>query len=175
MALAALPVMPGQAQTVVAPKPVTAGDIATKPLDDLNLKRDRVPDTLRLALEDPYRIPHPDTCLALAQEVTKLNAVLGQDIDTAPSLTLKQKRARAFGNAARAAVGSLIPFNGVVREITGANAAQRKRELYLYAGSLRRAFLKGYGTTHGCRYPARAATPHDKALAAQGAGKDTGK
>lgn len=151
---------PLAAQTAVSEEKVTAGDVVTKPLSDLNIKKDEVPDILVAARQKPYDLAGMRKCPAIAAEVTKLDAVLGDDIDVARddgNSTLK------MGNIAKSLVGSLIPFGGVIREISGANAQQRKWNEAIYAGSVRRAYLKGIGEQRGCKYPARAATPRDAA------------
>jgi hypothetical protein len=62
------------------------------------------------------------------------------------------------GRVAQSVVGSLIPFRGVIREISGANAHDRALREAVIAGVARRSFLKGIGQARGCRYPARSAT-----------------
>jgi hypothetical protein len=73
--------------------------------------------------------------------VGQLNGVLGEDVDSA------RKRGKAVipGKVAQDIVGGIIPFRGVVREITGANAESRALQQAIYAGFARRAFLKGVG------------------------------
>ena len=146
---------PGQlsAQTAAAPQTVTAGDIAAKPADDLNLRKDKdkVAPVLEAAQAHPYTIPGKGLCSSLNLAVADLNAVLGPDIDERTLPSAEQKRDRAVGGTARSVVGSLIPFDCVIREISGANAAEAHRALYLYAGSVRRAYLKGYAKARGCR------------------------
>lgn len=149
---------PLAAQTAVSEEKVTAGDVVTKPLSDFNIKKDEVPDILVAARNKPYDVTGLKKCPAISAEVAKLDAVLGDDIDVARddgNSTIK------MGNIAKSLVGSLIPFGGVIREISGANAQQRKWNEAIYAGSVRRAFLKGVGEQRGCRYPARSATPKD--------------
>lgn len=152
------------AQTVVAPKDVTAEDVVTKPLADVNLKKDEIPPILISAREDAYTTAGLRTCPALQEEIRRLDAVLGDDIDVADDKSLGEKRGNTVGNIAKSVVGSLIPFGGVIREISGANENQRQWQIAIYAGSVRRAYLKGIGAQKGCRYPARAATPADVAL-----------
>lgn len=144
---------PAAGQTVVAPQPVTPEDIVRKPLDDFNLRKDRdkIAPALVAAQDKPYAIPNKGGCAALNHEVAGLDAALGPDLDTDIASTIAQKRARAMGGAARAMVGGLIPFDSVIRQISGANAAAGHRDRYIYAGSVRRAFLKGYARAKGCR------------------------
>lgn len=149
---------PLSAQTAVSEEKVTAGDVVTKPLSDFNIKKDEVPEVLVAARQKPYALTGLRKCPAIAAEVAKLDAVLGDDIDVARD---DGNSTISMGNIAKSLVGSLIPFGGVIREISGANAQQRKWNEAIYAGSVRRAFLKGVGEQHGCKYPARSATPKD--------------
>lgn len=141
------------AQTAVAPQPVTAGDVAGKPLDDLNLRKDKdkIAPVLVAAQAAPYSTAGHGRCAGLNVEVARLNDALGPDIDDVSAQSTAQKRNRAIGNTTRSVVGSLIPFDGVVRQISGANAADAHRAVYVYAGSVRRAYLKGYAAARGCR------------------------
>lgn len=171
---------PALAQTAVSEEKVTAGDVVTKPLSDFNIKKDEVPEILVAARENPYAMSGLKKCPAIATEVGKLDAVLGDDIDVAKDDGNSTIR---MGNLAQSFVGSLIPFGGVIRELSGANAQQRKWQEAIYAGSVRRAYLKGVGEQRGCKYPARAASAQDKATlwaardSAESAGdkKDDGK
>jgi hypothetical protein len=145
--------LPVFAQTAAAPQPVTAADIAGKPLDDLNLRKDKdkIAPALEAARAHPYTVPGNGRCLTLNREIASLDVALGPDIDSTTSPSEAQKRDRAVGGTARSVVGSLIPFDGVIRQISGANAAAAHREMFLYAGSVRRAFLKGYAKATRCR------------------------
>ncbi|MBB3860297.1 hypothetical protein GGQ88_001563 [Novosphingobium hassiacum] len=151
---------PAIAQTAVSQERVTAGDVATTPLSDLNIKKDEVPALLVSARDKPYDVSGLKRCPAIASEIGKLDAVLGDDIDIARD---DDKGGPKVGNMAKSLVSSLIPFGGVIREISGANAQQRKWNEAIYAGSVRRAFLKGVGEQRGCKYPARSATAKDSA------------
>lgn len=165
------------AQTAVAPKNVTAEDVVTKPLSDMNLKKEEIPPILIAARDRPYSLAGLKSCAAVQSEVGKLNAVLGDDIDVMEEQSRGDKRGNSVGSIAKSIVGSLIPFGGVIREISGANANERQWQQAIYGGTARRAYLKGYGQQRGCRYPARAASPADIAMlqktrAAEEAAKD---
>lgn len=149
---------PALAQTAVSQEKVTAGDVVTKPLSDLNIKKDEVPEILVTARAKPYDLTGLKRCPAIAAAVANLDTVLGDDIDVASD---DGNATIDMGNLAKSVVGSLIPFGGVIREISGANAQQRKWQEAIYAGSVRRAYLKGVGQQRGCAYPARAATAKD--------------
>ena len=149
---------PATAQTVVAPSNVTAGDVMTAPLSDLNIKKNDIPPILLAARERPYDLTGVRTCKAIQAEIGQLDGALGDDIDVAIEKTRDEKRGNSVGSVAKSVLSSFIPFHGVIREVSGAAANERQWQVALYAGASRRAFLKGYGQARGCRYPARAAT-----------------
>jgi hypothetical protein len=95
-----------------------------------------------------------DRCAHIAAAVGELDAILGEDID----VTYARNQRIAPGRTAQAALGSFIPFRGLIREVSGASAHERRLQAAIYAGTARRAFLKGVGQQRGCRYPARSAT-----------------
>lgn len=153
-ALAADPDKPATPEKPVTQRDVSAVDVATTPVTDLNLKKDEIPALLLAAQERPYTLSGLSRCPQIAAAVSELNAVLGDDID----LPQDSKRRVSTGRVAQSVVGSLIPFRGVIREISGANQQERMFQAAIQAGFARRSFLKGYGTARGCRYPARSAT-----------------
>ena len=141
-------------------KPITnrdvgAADVALTPLGDLNLRKGEIPPLLIQAQEQPYTLAGLTRCPQLAAAIGELDAVLGEDIDVAQA----KGQSISPGRVAQSALGSFIPFRGVIRELSGANAQERKIQTAIYAGTARRAFLKGVGQQRGCRYPARSATP----------------
>jgi hypothetical protein len=152
---------PAAAQTVVDQPNVRASDVMTKPLSDLNLKKNEIPPILQAAREQPYDLTGLRTCRVIQNEVGQLNAALGDDIDIGTEKTPGEKRGNAVGNVAKSVLTGFIPFNGVIREVSGAAGNERQWQVALYAGASRRAFLKGYGQARGCRYPARAASAGD--------------
>jgi len=133
---------------------VTAGDVATTPLSDLNIKKQGIPQVLLDAEEAPYSLTGVNSCPRLASAVRGLDAILGEDIDVQAAHGAHP----TAGSVAKSVVSSFIPFRGVIRELSGANAQEKKVQAAIYAGSARRAFLKGVGLSRGCRYPARPAT-----------------
>lgn len=163
-ALLLAPVTAG-AQTAPAPAPapsrpitdqkVTAVDVVATPVDDLNLRKGKIPPLLEAAIADPYDLDGLKTCAQISAAITQLDSVLGLDRD------IPQDRAEklSVGRVAQSAVGSFIPFRGIIREVSGANSHQRKVNDAVEAGIARRSFLKGYGQARGCAYPAREVTP----------------
>ena len=56
--------------------------------------------------------------------------------------------------AGQSAVSMFIPGTGLIRQISGAAAAEKHARTAVYAGSIRRGFLKGLGQTKRCAPPA---------------------
>ncbi|MEO0591733.1 MAG: hypothetical protein AAFZ11_14415 [Pseudomonadota bacterium] len=126
-------------------------DVAETPLEDIGLTKEEIAEILLAAAENPYAPAGNGRCAALIEEIEKLTSVLGDDIDA-----LEDKDAKINGkNAAKGLFGSIIPFRGVVREISGAAGNQRKAEAAVTAGMVRRGYLKGLGQAKGCKYPGR--------------------
>ena len=138
------------------------GDAVQAPLEDLNLKREAIPQILAEAIEKPYDLTGLDHCEAIAAEVGKLDALLGKDFDEPPppkdDRSMTQKGESMGNNAAvgavRGAARSIIPFRGLVRQVTGADAHAKQVDTAIQAGKVRRAYLKGVGMNKNCAPPA---------------------
>ena len=150
-------------QTAVAPPNVTAANVITTPLSQLNITKNDIPPVLLTARGRPYDLSGLGTCRAIQNEVGALNAVLGDDIDISSEKSGAEKLGNEVGSIAKSVITSFIPFNGAIREVSGAATSERQWQVALYAGASRRAFLKGYGQARGCSYPARAAAARDAA------------
>lgn len=124
------------------------GDIATQPLQDTNIKRKQIPEILELARGGPYRTEGTRSCGAINSEISQLNAVLGADFDTAQVRTID--RGRQAANVGKTVVQSLIPFRGVIREVTGAAAGQREWDAAVDAGIARRGYLRANAQMRRC-------------------------
>ena len=142
-------------QRSIKDKKVNAVDVVATPVSDLGLRNGKIPPVLEAAVASPYDMAGIRTCAQITTRVSELDAVLGPDRD------IPQDRAEKLsaGRVAQAAVGSFIPFRGIIREVSGANSHQRKVDDAVEAGTARRSFLKGYGQARGCPYPAREVTP----------------
>ena len=142
-------------QRSIKDKNVNAVDVVATPVSDLGLRNGKIPPVLEMAVASPYDMAGIRTCAQITTRVSELDAVLGPDRD------IPQDRAEKLsaGRVAQAAVGSFIPFRGIIREVSGANSHQRKVDDAVEAGTARRSFLKGYGQARGCPYPAREVTP----------------
>jgi hypothetical protein len=136
-------------------------DAATAPLGDLNLVRAEIPAALLAAQKAPYALPGDKTCAALTADVQALDAVLGADLDAAPTAANPSLVERGSASAGNAAIGALrntaegvVPFRGWVRKLSGAERYSKDVTAAIAAGTVRRAFLKGLGQSAGCTAPA---------------------
>lgn len=127
-----------------------AGNKVTEPFDGKE-----VPQKLLDIQDAPYSMSGLRGCAAIIKEVRELNAVLGPDVNETVDKSLAKKREETAGRVAGSAVGSIIPFGGLIGEVTGANAERRRYNTAVYAGTVRRGFLKGVGLQRGCKAPAR--------------------
>ena len=151
MALALLAV-PAAAQDKILEDPTVKdiGNTVTEPFDGKD-----IPAKLAAIQASPYSLAGMGKCAAIAQEVRELDAVLGPDANEIVEKSLADKREATAGRMIGSAGKSLIPFSGIVGEVTGANAERRRYAIAVQAGTARRGFLKGVGLTRGCRAPAR--------------------
>lgn len=132
-----------------ATEPGAINQAFTQPFRDLSLMRVDPSPALMSARAAPYATPEPATCDGLAHRIAELDMVLGQDVDNPESLNSLNNMAGALvGGAIRDAVG--LPFRGVVRRLSGAEARDRDLRAYVLAGIVRRAYLKGVAQAHNC-------------------------
>lgn len=127
------------------------------PLEDTNLRRVEIPPVLRQAMANPYDLRGLSACAGLAAEIRRLDEALGPDLDIprqeAEASRVQQAKSGAVV-VARVGAQMLMPFRGVVRQLSGANAHQREVSDAVYAGAARRGFLKGVGMRMNCTPPA---------------------
>ena len=149
----------GQAQTPPIDKPQTdldkIGDtvenIGTKPLKDLNIIKPEIDEGLQRIMAEPYSLTGIKTCSQYNAAIGRLTYVLGPDVDS-PEFQKKSKTpAEQALSLGESAAGSIIPFSGVIRRLSGAEAKQNYAKAVIYAGSVRRAYLKGAASAKGCK------------------------
>ena len=138
------------------------GRAVTQPLRDVRIKDEKIPVVLQRAASAPYSAVGTQSCAAITAQIRDLSGALGPDVDTPAKRKGEGSAIAATG--ARAVVGTLIPGLGLVRVITGADKVQRRAEAAVYAGAVRRGYLKGIGLAKRCRAPA---APTAAALAAK--------
>ncbi|WP_299192900.1 hypothetical protein [uncultured Erythrobacter sp.] len=147
--LALLAASPAHAQMLEEEPDVE--DVARTPLEDFNIDSDDIPEVLVIAAQDPYAADGLISCNDIVGEVAALDQVLGADFDLAVD---EEGRRISRGRIAKSVIGSFVPFRGIVREVSGANARRREVNTAITAGMVRRGFLKGLGQQRGCDYPA---------------------
>ena len=128
-----------------------AAEIAAQPAKDVGLQKQEIPPVLARAAIDPYSLDGLATCRQLASAVVELNGALGPDFTIAAEKR-ENKAGRLAEAGAGAVVNSLIPFRGLVREVSGAAPAERKMSAAIDAGFARRGFLRGVRHARGCRF-----------------------
>ena len=131
-----------------------AEDVATQPVEDVGIDKREIPEVLQKITEDPYSLSGLRTCKAIGAAITELDSVLGDDLDVKEDKDRDQKRKETAGRIGGMIVNSLIPFRGIIREVSGAASRERRYNEAVYAGVARRSFLKGIGQQRGCKYPA---------------------
>lgn len=132
----------------------TAEDVAMQPAEDLGLDKKEIPELLLEISEQPYTLKGMRTCSNIRNAVEALDEVLGSDLDVKGDKTREQKRKETAGEIGGAVVNSIIPFRGLIRQVSGAAKRERDYNNAIYAGVVRRSFLKGVGQQRGCKYPA---------------------
>jgi hypothetical protein len=147
-AIAMLAVVPASAQTGQKQSNIQqAEQVATQPARDVGIEKTKTPPLLIEVSKNPYSASGTATCGQIASAISNLNAVIGPDYVTAAA-PKKQSIAKAGGQAV---VNSLIPFRGLVREVSGAAPAERRYDAAVTAGFARRGFLRGLQRARGCR------------------------
>jgi hypothetical protein len=147
------------------------GTAVTTPLNDLNIVHSDIPEVLQQAQKQPYSLPASQGCDAISVQVKALDEVLGADLDVPASDANPGLIERGADLATNSAIGALqrtaegiVPFRSWVRKLSGAERYSKRVSAAIAAGTVRRAFLKGFGASHGCSYGAQ---PELTAAAAQ--------
>ncbi|GAB5488483.1 MAG: hypothetical protein Pars2KO_20530 [Parasphingorhabdus sp.] len=140
------------AETPNTEKPMLhhAEKAVVQPAKDVNLHKDKIPARLLEIQRAPYDLTNLDGCRAITSEIASLRPLLGPDVNEDPKLTKAEKRERSVSRIAGGFLGGFIPFRGVLREVTGANAQRRKYRAAYAAGFARRSFLKGVAVSQNC-------------------------
>lgn len=124
--------------------------IATEPARDVGLQRMTVPPVLEAARAGPYGMAGTRTCAGIGQALGDLDRALGPDFDSPPARS-GSRTGRIAEAGGRAVVNTIIPFRGVVRELSGSAEADRRMQAAVDAGLARRGFLRGLAQSRGCR------------------------
>lgn len=128
-----------------------AGDIATQPVRDVGLSSKKIPPILQKAANNPYA--PAGKCTAVSSEIGQLNGALGPDLGAGGAKANENRAGKIAAAGGETIVNSLIPFRGLVREVSGAAPAERRLATAVTAGVARRGYLRGLATARGCRIP----------------------
>lgn len=152
--LALLPVLAATAQAPEQPSGARealdrAGKIIAQPAHDVGAAETTIPDVLQRARDNPYDLTGLRTCAQIKASVEELSTVLGPDF--AVGNNKQENKAERLAEAGgKTIVNTLIPFRGLVREISGAAPAQRRLAAAIDAGFARRGFLRGVSLMRRC-------------------------
>jgi hypothetical protein len=127
-----------------------AGRIAAQPAKDVGAVKTEIPPILQKATEAPYAMPASRTCKGLNAAMAELTAALGPDFVTG-KVNNENRTGKIIEAGGKTIVNTLIPFRGLVREVTGAAPAQRRLEAAISTGLARRGFLRGLATAKSCK------------------------
>ena len=177
MLLAAQPVAPPPQPAALPPPPSNSGAelvmgpdkggvddalgrAAIRPLRDLNLVKPRISPELAAIMADPYAVKSLRTCRQLDAEVGRMTALVGPDVDDPALVGSKgRKPVERLFDSVEGITGSLIPGQGIIRQLTGANKVARQVAAARLAGQIRRSYIKGMMKARSCRLlPAPAAS-----------------
>lgn len=126
-------------------------DAATAPLDDLNLRREAVPEVLISARRAPYGTEGLRRCSAVIAQIDHLDEALGPDVDQPqPAAGTGETAANAALDVVRDTATDFIPLRSWVRRLSGAAAHDREVQAAIRAGLVRRGFLKGVAHQRRC-------------------------
>ncbi|CAN5365722.1 hypothetical protein BH09PSE3_BH09PSE3_14530 [soil metagenome] len=125
----------------------TAGEIVTQPVRDVGIEKTEIPPLLVEVSKNPYSSTGTAGCGQISSGIAALTKVIGPDFSTSPAEN-KRDIAQIGGSAV---VNSLIPFRGIVREVSGASAAERRKNAAIDAGIARRGYLRGLQSARKCR------------------------
>ncbi|OYX32274.1 MAG: hypothetical protein B7Y99_08935 [Caulobacterales bacterium 32-69-10] len=128
----------------------TVGSAIATPVQDLNLKKTDIPEVLEKAAANPYDISAVGNCAAIAAEVASLDQALGADADAPPQPEADDGKGGTAATVLSVGVQALIPYRGVIRHISGANASDKALNAAIQTGFARRGFLKGRAVEMNC-------------------------
>jgi hypothetical protein len=127
-----------------------AGEIATQPARDVGAQKVDIPPAIQQAAAAPYSLVGLHSCAQLNRAIFQLNDALGPDYSG--GVTVHENRVGKLAEAGgKTVVNTIVPFRGLVREISGAAPAERRLNADIRAAFARRGFLRGVATARKCR------------------------
>lgn len=133
-------------------------DAAVTPLSDLNLVQKKIPEILLEAQQAPYALPSSPDCMEILVDIRELGQALGiKAVDrskteggdeTEPAIAPDMNDVAV--DALRRTAEGILPMRSWIRKLTGAERRSKEVSSAIYAGHVRRAFLRGYFVAVGC-------------------------
>jgi hypothetical protein len=127
-----------------------AGEIVSQPVRDVGLEKLKIPPAVEQAARAPYSSAGVGNCTQIRRALDELNDALGSDYDGGV-IVRESKVGKLAEEGGQSIVNTLVPFRGLVREISGAAPAQRRLDAYVRAAFARRGFLHGLAAARKCR------------------------
>ena len=118
-----------------------------QPIYSANLIRKKIPESLK-NITQVYG--SPANCEALLEELTLLNLALGEDLIDKPS-SEKDAFTVDLGQMLSKEVESNIPFNSIVKRLSGARKHEKAILSAKVRGKSRRSYLQGWSDAMGCQ------------------------
>lgn len=137
-------------QTPVTDTRATLGSAVATPVQDLNLKKTPIPESLQKAVANPYDTTGLKDCAAIAGEIAGLDAALGEDKDAPPAPEADDGKGSTVATVLQTGVQAVIPYRGVVRQLSGAAGREKTLNEAIQVGFARRGFLKGRAVEMNC-------------------------
>lgn len=128
-----------------------------QPIYSTNLIKKEIPENLR-NLKVVYQVPK--NCAEYWQELELLNAALGEDLTDRPS-GKKDVYTLDLGQMLSDEVESNIPFNSLVKRLSGARKHEKKRLSAKLRGKARRSYLSGWADAMECQKEALHANEYE--------------
>jgi hypothetical protein len=128
-----------------------ASKVASSPLKDVGVLKDKIPQVLIDARTGTYALPSLLTCKTIFDAVDALDAELAPDLDADSTQIKTGMSATEIGETV---VHGLTPLRSWVRKLSGAEKNANEVQAAIMAGSIRRGYLKGVGLGLGCKPPA---------------------
>ena len=119
------------------------------PLYMLNIKQDEIPELLPEA-DGTYS--EPENCLNAQVQYERLNMLLGSD-DALKKVADYESINLDASDAIESTISDFIPFESVIKYVSGATKHEKQLERAYFRGNIRRAYLKGYIDRNNCEIP----------------------
>ncbi|MDB2439045.1 hypothetical protein N9W89_10045 [Hellea sp.] len=129
------------------------GEVMLSPLEDMNLRKQRIPKKLTDLRSAYARLPVTN-CDTILAEIVTFDDILGPDLDSvrfeSEEGRAKRIRREAALDISEAGVRSFVPFRGIVRAASGATRHENNIRRAFRKGMARRGYLRGLYDARGC-------------------------